>query len=458
MEVYTFSFDITKIDKLEIALLNRGFLCFDKESEVDVKPIPKSGKNKRTEKVPFKSRARIDCALHRMKDILEYINTMELGYNHGFKQAFDFYEFLVYECIIIDCIESLAKIFGVEQELRELKKQQNVFHQNGSDWDYAEYIRSLCIAHPLETAFHPDYNDYGNFHCSETVYWDRTSQDGYDLTAIIYDPKYSDTGFRSIRLKVSQFEEFLTNCINFLDNIIEGVRKYEIVGIEKYKIQIIKRPTEYDVYSEYIASLSKEYSERGYYNQESCFSDFIKIFNTEITDEANKTKVEFYKNAIKLALSYLHKRLQNMDDGKGETTGIRYDRSYNYTELYIEVHIPDNLGSRDYDIRDGIKKHLNTRYPFPLIPENKMEAFKKWVAKFVNFKGTETDSEKYVLIMTALYLDSLNRNCILNWNIPNDSLYREEIMDDEEYRIFIEKIQQYKIEYMENDCINSVFF
>lgn len=440
MELYTFSFDITKIDELESVLWNRGFLCFDKESEVNVKPIPMSGKNKRTEKIPFKSRARIDCALHRMRDILEYLNTMKLGYNHGIKQAFDFYEFLVYECIVIDCIESLAKIFGVGQELSALKTQQNIFHQNGSDWDYVEYIRSLCMVHPLETAFHPDYNGYRNFHCSRTVRWDRTSQDGYDLTAIIYDPMYSDTEFCYIRLKVSQFEEFLKVCIKFLDKIIDGVKKYEIVGIEKYKKRIIKQPTEYKVYSEYIAELSKEYSERGYYNQESCFNDFIKIFNTEITDKANETKVEFYKNAIRLALSYLHQRLQNMDEGKGETTGIRYDHSYNYTELFIEVHRPDNLRSSNYDIRDGIKEHLDTCYSFPLIPENRMEAFKKWIAEFVNFKGTEASQEKYVLIMTALYLDSLNRNCTLNWNIPNESIYREKIMDDGEYEILINGI------------------
>ncbi len=438
MSEYTFSFDITKIDELENVLWNRGFLCFDKESEVKVKLMPGSGKKR---KIPFKSRARIDCALHRIKDILEYLNTLKIGCNHEIRQAFDFYEFLVYECIIIDCIESLAKIFCVEQELIALKTQQNIFHNNGSDWDYVEYIRSLCIVHPLETAFHPDYNDYKNFHCSRTVRWDSTSQDGYDLTAIIYDPMYSDTEFRLIRLKVSQFEEFLKVCINFLDKIIDGVKKYEIVGIEKYKNRIIKQPIEYTVYSKYIVALSKEYSERGYYNQESCFGDFIRIFDTEITDETNKVKVELYKNAIKLALSYLHKRLQNMDEGKGETTGIRHDRSYNYTELFIEVHRPDNLGSGNYDIRDGIKEHLDNCYPFPLIPENRMDKFKKWIVEYINFEGTESYSEKYVLIMTALYLDSLNRSCTLNWNIPNESIYRDKTMGDEEYKTFVSEIR-----------------
>ena len=100
------------------------------------------------------------------------------------------------------------------------------------------------------------------------------------------------------------------------------------------------------------------------------------------------------------------------------------------------------LGSSNYDIRDGIKEHLDTCYSFPLIPENRMEAFKKWIAEFVNFNGTENDSEKYVLIMTALYLDSLNRNCTLNWNIPNETIYREKVMSDEEYEMFVNGIPQ----------------
>ena len=60
----------------------------------------------------------------------------------------------------------------------------------------------------------------------------------------------------------------------------------------------------------------------------------------------------------------------------------------------------------------------------------------------MNFNGTENDSEKYVLIMTALYLDSLNRNCTLNWNIPNETIYREKIMSDEEYEMFVNGISQ----------------
>lgn len=443
MKEYVFSFDMSKIEDLEMSLWNRGFLCFDKESGVNVCPNPNNKQNRRSEYIQFKSRVRIDCALHKMRDILCYVNSMKLGKNQKMNEAFDFYDFLINECIVMDCIQILAGIFGVKEDLKLLKSQQDIFDGNGSDWDYVEYIRSLCVIHPLGTAFHPDFNGYRNYHCSRNTYWDSSLQDGYDLTAVIYDPMYSDSDFKFIRLKVSQFEMFLKKCIDFIDKIIEGVKQYEVVGIEKYREKIIKQPTEFVEYSEYIREIEKEYSLRGYYNQENNFEDFIRIFNTEVTNKDNMQKVELYRSAIKLGISYLHQRLQNMDEGKGKTTGICYDAEHNYTELFIELHNPDNLGSKGYGIRDGIKEHLDNSYPFPIIPMNRIEIFNDWIAKYVWFTGNETYDEKYVLIMTALYLDSMERNCTLNWNIPNNKMYREKIMSDEQYSDLINKAGNY---------------
>lgn len=45
--------------------------------------------------------------------------------------------------------------------------------------------------------------------------------------------------------------------------------------------------------------------------------------------------------------------------------------------------------------------------------------------------------------MTALYLDSMERNCILNWNRPNNKMYRENIMSDEQYNDLINKTGSY---------------
>ena len=44
MNEYTFSFNTTKINELESVLWNRGLLCFDKMSEVNVRTMPKQGK------------------------------------------------------------------------------------------------------------------------------------------------------------------------------------------------------------------------------------------------------------------------------------------------------------------------------------------------------------------------------------------------------------------------------
>lgn len=45
--------------------------------------------------------------------------------------------------------------------------------------------------------------------------------------------------------------------------------------------------------------------------------------------------------------------------------------------------------------------------------------------------------------MTALYLDSMERNCTLNWNRPNNKMYRENIMSDEQYNDLINKTGRY---------------
>lgn len=45
--------------------------------------------------------------------------------------------------------------------------------------------------------------------------------------------------------------------------------------------------------------------------------------------------------------------------------------------------------------------------------------------------------------MTALYLDSMERSCTLNWNIPNNEMYRENVMSDEQYSNLINKAGNY---------------
>ena len=58
-----------------------------------------------------------------------------------------------------------------------------------------------------------------------------------------------------------------------------------------------------------------------------------------------------------------------------------------------------------------------------------MEEIKPWVNQYVIFNNTESYDETYVLVTTALYLESLEQENVLNWNIPNENKYRRRLLN-----------------------------
>ena len=156
-----------------------------------------------------------------------------------------------------------------------------------------------------------------------------------------------------------------------------------------------------------------------------CIENFIRIFSTSITNSENAVKVELYKNAIRLSLSFLHDRTQNMEYGKEYSTGIFRDSDINYTELFIEVHNPVNVGDNNNDLKYCLEKLFVHSDDYV----NRMEEIKPWVNKYVIFNNTESYDETYVLVTTALYLESLEQENVLNWNIPNENKYRRRLLN-----------------------------
>ena len=114
MKKYDVNFKIDKIQELWLTLSDKGFLCFDKITNVSVKS------KKKQNNMPFNSRARIETALYRIEDTLKYMNTIPLGTNPQRMQAFDFYDFVNCEVVVIDCIEMLGHIFGCESDISKL--------------------------------------------------------------------------------------------------------------------------------------------------------------------------------------------------------------------------------------------------------------------------------------------------------------------------------------------------
>ena len=114
LKKYDVNFKIDKIQELWLTLSDKGFLCFDKITNVSVKS------KKKQNNMPFNSRARIETALYRIEDTLKYMNTIPLGTNPQRMQAFDFYDFVNCEVVVIDCIEMLGHIFGCESDISKL--------------------------------------------------------------------------------------------------------------------------------------------------------------------------------------------------------------------------------------------------------------------------------------------------------------------------------------------------
>ena len=177
--------------------------------------------------------------------------------------------------------------------------------------------------------------------------------------------------------------------------------------------------------------MKEEYIKRGNDTQWNCFDDFIKIFSTNITNMENVEKVKLYKNAIMLSLAFLHKRIQNMEYEKGSSTGILYDSDTNYTELFIAVHNPVNVGVNENDLKYCLEKLFIRRDDY----RDRMDEIKGWVNQYIVFDNTESYDETYVLVTTALYLQSLEGQNVLNWNIPNDKKYRMKLSNVEKYDI-----------------------
>ena len=114
-----------------------------------------------------------------------------------------------------------------------------------------------------------------------------------------------------------------------------------------------------------------------------------------------------------------------MEYGKGYSTGIFRDEDINYTELFIEVHNPVNVGVNHNDLKYCLEKLFVCSDDY----RNRMEEIKPWINQYVKFDNTESYDETYVLVTTALYLESLKRENVLNWNIPNEKEYRWSLLE-----------------------------
>ena len=62
-------------------------------------------------------------------------------------------------------------------------------------------------------------------------------------------------------------------------------------------------------------------------------------------------------------------------------------------------------------------------------PMTELKQYIDSIVSNTNTFYTESYDETYVLVTTALYLESLEQENVLNWNIPNENKYRRRLLN-----------------------------
>lgn len=232
------------------------------------------------------------CAImDRLDDTVDYLNQLKLNTGKHRRSAFDFFDFMNNAAVVMDCITHLAKIFEVPDE--EIKTSTEVFNKlgkdgNGTDENYFKYLRSLCSVHPVETDRHKRYQE-NSFECSPYVVWNDKSiwtNDDSDLYAVVYTSKDNDS-FKRIHIYINQIFEYVKRRVNFIENIIEHIEKYQQEIIEIFRNTPIKKEEDFESYIDYLRNLKKEIEIR--YGNDSFheLNYLIELFDLPLSNIAN---------------------------------------------------------------------------------------------------------------------------------------------------------------------------
>lgn len=368
------------------------------------------------------------CAImDRLDDTVDYLNQLKLNTGKHRRSAFDFFEFMNEASVVMDCITHLVKIFEIPDE--EIKTSTEVFNElgkdgKGTDENYFKYLRSLCSVHPVETDRHKRYQE-NSFECSPYVVWnDKTiwTNDGSDLYAMVYTSKDND-GFKRIHIYINQIFEYVKIRVNFIENIIEHIEKYQQETIEIFRNTPIKKEEDFESYIDYLRNLKKEIEIR--YGNDSFYelNYLIELFDLSLSNPDNEEKMNLYKNALKYAIKFEHNSIQNMTNEGYENNGILYSQ-VNITTTLLKELISLNSGSEDRcKYRYTIEKTSCLSYDscwsdreWAYAQINEMMPF---LERYVTFDKAESDFEHYVLVKLALYLECLENDCLINKNIPS---------------------------------------
>lgn len=371
--------------------------------------------------------------LDRIDDLVIYLNSLELNcgkYNHC---AFDFFEFINASGVLIECIETLAKIYKVNfnnqktnifrnkyinEEVRKVYLKENKLHDKENDYQYFKYLRSLSSIHPVETNRHLIYMS-DDLEVSPYAVW----SDGFihdkskgELTILAYSEVEE---YKYVYVKIEEVFEFVNYKYNNINQIIYKIKRYNKDIINNLKQRKIKKEDDFVNYNLYLNELIKESEER-------CprLADDIKeakeIINISMTKKENIIKYSLYCNALKYSIKYIHKCLQNMN----------FSFSSNKSKLFFELLNPSKTYT-DLNYHYQLEKicYLKGEYGDADFGKSMFKIMLPLFSKYISISSDDIDNqifdmELYVLSRVALYFNNLNNKSLINSIIPQNSNFR----------------------------------
>lgn len=377
-----------------------------------------------------------DCicsCVHRIRDTVEYLNDQKLGVQK-YRSAFDFINFINNASVVLDSVDMLAAIFGVD--LSEENARTEAFNQTGrngkgTDKKYFKFLRSLCAVHPVETSRYMDMYQETDIVTCPYLTWIRgtilESAWDCDLHAHAFVNEANSWG-EDICVHMDQVFAHIEYRYSLLDKIGAALERYQERKIKEYRNTPVPERGADESEADYIERLKCVELERFGSNNDFIYDFAEKVLAFEPTDPANNAAAERYKNAWRYALELQLNVLRDMDRSGVEHAGIAEDD----TDWILFEHLIyadctcDELEGYDYQLEklgylaghsgpsDAAWGKLKLRELNPV--------FGKYVK--LDFEN-DSDEELHMLSCVALYEIALRHDCEVNEAIPHDKKYRD---------------------------------
>ena len=343
-------------------------------------------------------------------------------------------------CVRILCDAFHVEINGAGTKIFDHKKEAGNDGDESSlatDDDYFNYIRSICVAHPLETTRHPKFQQSG-----EWSY--RTSDDPYyrkgtcDFLIEIFTDQYDngtliDENCKDIPLYMCEFQKYIKYYFSYLPRIYQALEQYIKNVKDEFKRNPIKCPADFSNYYNYLLYLQKENTER-YGGQDNY--EIKEVMCLFLLQEQNQHKKKFqsFREYIKNRVEQFRVQMQNMVD----EPDIIFDNifgdtldGYTVEKLQYLRHFPsqttvekigENLNIKEIENLNLLKQYFNE--PFSESSEAKIGEkctnaewsrillYRDWETLNMNMKIDVFQSDWYVYwqVCVACYINQNTNN------------------------------------------------